>query len=662
MRARETQATQKSKAHNRPSLRLRAALPWLCLLVAASGVSRAQISPGPLSRAHQSLSGVTQCTSCHNLGSGGGGGALKCLECHTEIAQRLKVNQGFHAGVVKHDNPNKDCVRCHSEHNGEDFRLIHWEPSQEKFDHNKAGYPLDGKHAGLECRQCHNSTRIDAQFRPLIREKDLNRSFLGLARACASCHRDFHEGRLGKECQTCHNTSNWKDTTKFDHSRTRYPLTGEHIRVACAKCHTPAEPGGAPRFTGLKFSTCAACHADPHHGAFQKDCSSCHSTAGWKQLSSAGLSSQFDHDKTAYPLRGKHSAVNCLVCHRNGNFKAPVPHALCADCHKPDPHSGQFARRKDGGKCESCHNVEGFKPSTYTVKDHATSGFPLEAAHAKTECAKCHLPAGAATKFKIKFALCLDCHKDAHQGQFAAAPLLNRCESCHNISAFSPSTYTMARHKQTRFPLTDGHIAVPCADCHAAKKQDFNAAVPYHFKDVTCTTCHEDVHKGQFQRFTSKARPDGRVLGCEACHNLKDWADMTKFDHDRQTTFVLIGAHKGTACIQCHKPENLETTMRHVSFKSAPSECEGCHDDPHARQFARDGRNPGCKSCHNTNKWKPSTFDHEQTVFSLRGAHQDVKCNACHKEIREVEGKRTLFYRPVPKECADCHGPRVNAK
>jgi cytochrome c553 len=50
----------------------------------------AQISPGPLSKAHQSISGLTQCTSCHRLGTGG---ALKCLECHAEIQQRLTENR-----------------------------------------------------------------------------------------------------------------------------------------------------------------------------------------------------------------------------------------------------------------------------------------------------------------------------------------------------------------------------------------------------------------------------------------------------------------------------------------------------------------------------------------------------------------------------------------
>jgi hypothetical protein len=153
----------------------------------------------------------------------------------------------------------------------------------------------------------------------------------------------------------------------------------------------------------------------------------------------------------------------------------------------------------------------------------------------------------------------------------------------------------------------------------------------------------------------SKRGADGRASGCETCHGLNDWKDLTKFDHDK-TGFPLVGSHKAVGCIQCHKPPALETNLRHVQFGGAPKVCETCHADPHARQFARNGSAPGCEQCHQPGKWRPSQFDHEKTAFSLRGAHQQVKCAACHKNLREVEGKQVLYYLPVPKECAACHG------
>jgi hypothetical protein len=87
--------------------------------------ARAQISPGPLSRPHQSLNGATNCASCHKLGAGAAN--FKCLDCHTEIAARLAAHKGLHASYRIAAGSSQECARCHSEHNGEDFPLIKWD-------------------------------------------------------------------------------------------------------------------------------------------------------------------------------------------------------------------------------------------------------------------------------------------------------------------------------------------------------------------------------------------------------------------------------------------------------------------------------------------------------------------------------------------------------
>ncbi len=123
-------------------------------LVCCAGLSTrasAQISPGPLSRPHQSLNGSTNCASCHKFG---GQAALKCLECHTEIATRLSSRKGLHATYNIPPGSSQECARCHSEHNGEDFPLIKWDIKT--FNHKETGYLLEGKHAGLTCNKCHN--------------------------------------------------------------------------------------------------------------------------------------------------------------------------------------------------------------------------------------------------------------------------------------------------------------------------------------------------------------------------------------------------------------------------------------------------------------------------------------------------------------------------
>jgi hypothetical protein len=619
------------------------------------GTSWAQISPGPLSRVHKSLDGATHCTDCHKMG--GGEAVFKCLECHTEIGSRIAAKRGLHASYHIPAGSSQECARCHSEHNGLDFPIVKWDPKI--FNHKDTGYALEGKHAGLACNKCHLPDKIPPADRAQIKVKDLTRTFLGIPTACVACHTDKHEGRLGQNCLQCHNFNDWKDvSSKFDHSKTRYPLTGLHQSVKCEKCHT-YDAEGKPRYTGIPFGKCSDCHSDPHKGSFaEKSCQSCHSTSGWKKVAGSTLSSSFDHAKTKFPLLGKHQTVDCLLCHANGDFKKPLTFAKCMDCHK-DAHFGQFAKREDGGECASCHNVDGWKPSLFDAKAHQKSAYPLQGKHATLECAKCHFPKGKDTLFKVKFAACTDCHRDQHNQQFAARPYLNRCEQCHNLNGFSPSTFTLARHKEIRFPLTGGHLATPCGDCH--KLSDASVAkeqVPYHWNNLNCTSCHTDVHRGQFKDRMAQVGTDGKALGCEACHSTKTWKDLTRFDHAK-TSFALAGAHRAVACIDCHKPPNLGTRLTEVDFKSAPTRCEECHQDAHGAQFARanDHITP-CADCHNSNQWKPSLFDHDKrTTFPLQGVHRNVRCEGCHKLRKPVENKMVLFYKPTPKDCAACHGP-----
>lgn len=614
-------------------------------LLSFAGSSRAQISPGPLSHAHSSLSGTSQCASCHQFGAATP--TFKCLDCHKEVAQELSASHGYHF-LLHMANPNgKDCVRCHREHNGENFPLIRWDPSREKFDHKLTGYSLEGKHAAVACDKCHTPAHMLPAIRPLIKDKDLARSYFGLSPNCATCHNDPHKGQLGNECAKCHNLDSWKAARDFDHSKTRYPLTGLHAKVACEKCHKPDSPGGPARYQNMKFDSCTACHADPHRGEFKKSCETCHSTSGWKNLQ-PGFN--FDHSKTNYPLLGKHAQVACAACHLNGDFKKPLVYAHCADCHKPDPHKGQFSARAQKGECSECHNVEGWKPSLFTVKLHDASAYPLKGKHAQVDCAKCHIPAGKDTVYKVKFESCTDCHKDPHNNQFAAAPWNNRCEPCHTVSDFHRATFTVAKHRETRFPLTGAHAAVPCADCH--KVSATGAPIPFRFNDRSCTACHADPHKGEFKDRMARKRADGTPFGCEACHTSKSWADINGFDHSK-TKFPLLGAHRTVACAECHKP----TASAASRFTGTPHACEACHADVHDSQFVTRDAKTHCGDCHNSQRWVPSTFDHDtRTHFPLTGGHANLKCDRCHTQSHIVAGKTVVLYKNTPSKCSDCHG------
>jgi len=436
----------------------------------------------------------------------------------------------------------------------------------------------------------------------------------------------------------------------FDHSKTRFPLLGAHKEVDCQKCHTPGDDG-KPRYQGIAFAACSNCHADPHKGEFKPGCDSCHTTVTWKR---SRFSSRFDHSQTGFPLEGKHIEVGCVDCHKGPDFKIPIAHNTCEDCHTPDPHGGQFAKRPDGGKCVSCHTVQGWSPSTFTVADHAKTGYPIKFPHQEVTCAGCHIPAGKETQFKIKFARCVDCHKDEHEGQFAGNPWQNRCEQCHEGATFKTSNYTLAKHQESSFPLTGGHMAVACNECH--KPSDTSQTAQFHFSHMACTTCHEDIHKGQFSERMARVGTSGKAPGCEACHSTKDWDDLARFDH-AETRFALLGAHRAVTCAECHKPPNMELKLVHVVFKDVPSGCNECHENPHADQFGV--RANDCASCHNSSKWKPSMFDHDKTVFPLKGGHESVACSACHTLKKPVNGVAVLFYKPTPTACSACHGSEI---
>ena len=135
----------------------------------------------------------------------------------------------------------------------------------------------------------------------------------------------------------------------------------------------------------------------------------------------------------------------------------------CGDCH-PDGHQGQLAARAGAGPadCGECHTVSGFSPARFELEEHNKTGFPLAGSHRATACRSCHLvdaqlgkrvdPGVRAKSTRqrrsehISLAVmrpkqapgdCSDCHRDPHQGQFAAQIAADDCAACHTTESFS---------------------------------------------------------------------------------------------------------------------------------------------------------------------------------------------------------------------------------
>ncbi len=674
-----------------------AALAVLSLTaVLAAAPARAQLSPGPLAEAHRALDGATQCFQCH--ASGAGVVDAKCLACHTEIGWLRVRGRGLHARVGT-----TACAKCHPEHAGRGFQLVRWdEGSPQRFDHRRAGFSLEGRHASLACRQCHAPRFQKSGAAPLIRQEDHARSWLGLETPCGSCHEDPHGGEEGADCRRCHDQEKWKPAPGFDHARTRYPLTGKHVSLACSACHPAAKLAaavgrgaasvaayGSLRFAPVAHADCASCHRDPHAGRFTGACARCHVTTGFHDVNQR----DFDHDRTRFALRGKHATLACARCHDPKTaWGEKPPFERCAACH-PDAHAGQATLAGRAADCAACHDERGWTPSTFTAAAHQTTAYPLEGRHASAACASCHLrsaEAGLGTSrvlLRPPHAQCADCHADPHRGRYAAGGARAQaggCRACHTLDRFVPSTVTAASHARLGFALEGAHLAAACRSCHSDLDSPRpasslkGAAEPALFVAETpagCTDCHADPHRGRYS--PGGARPQAE--GCRACHSLAAFSPATigVSDHSGYG-FALEGAHRAVPCLACHKDlaapraaSSLRDAAVPALFVTAlPTGCADCHASPHGAQFAgrpatRAGL-PGdaCEACHDLQAFAPAgRFDHERdAAFHLRGAHARVACGACHPTARDAAGRAYALYRPTPERCEDCHAVRQTPK
>ncbi len=550
---------------------------YFLLMFAASVYG--QLSPGELHKSHAALEGLKNCTQCHSVAAQTS--PVKCLDCHSVLKERIDKKRGLHARA-----DHKECGTCHGEHYGRNVELIRWKDGEENFDHRLAGYKLEGAHAETECRDCHNAESIPDKG-PLIKAgKDLNRTFLGLSQECNSCHADEHRGQLSQKCQTCHSMDIWKPVRGFDHQVTRFPLTGRHKTVQCQECHKTITDNRAPddptylKMNRIAFSQCSDCHTDPHQGRFEQTCASCHNTSGWNSVAIA----DFDHDKTRYPLRGKHVKVQCESCHKPGKPYRGLAFRRCMDCHS-DFHQRQFARRPSRGACEECHTVDGYSPSKFTLKEHQTTDFKLQGAHLAVACVDCHsgTPQSGRSaargrmiqvnRFVMKSSTCQDCHGDPHFGEVNKFLKADGCLYCHNINSWEKITFN---HSQTGFDLKGQHSRAECSSCHKPTGSGTKRArINFANMSMVCQDCHRDVHQGQFMTMQRVKGNLDKVTDCSRCHNSEDWS-QTNFNHDRDSKFKLEGLHSTVSCKHCHisrERDNIKFTV----YKPLSTKCSACH-------------------------------------------------------------------------------------
>lgn len=507
----------------------------------------AQISPGNLTNSHAFLEGMSNCTKCHSLGKQ----LLKdnCLACHKEIQNRINRNSGYHSNSeVK----NQDCWKCHSEHNGRNFEIIHFKKNE--FDHSKIKYPLLGSHQNLECSKCHKAEFIkDAEL------KKRKNTYLGLDQKCAGCHEDFHKNTLGDNCAGCHNMNKFRPAALFDHNKAKYVLTGVHLKTPCEKCHLKETNNGKSfqKFKGIAFKNCSDCHKDVHKGKLGNDCKKCHNTSDFNSINK----NSFDHSKTNFVLIGRHENVECTKCHGQKLSSKPK-YENCLSCHK-DYHKGQLVKNDKITDCKDCHSEKGFSPSLFTIEKHSRTKFGLLGGHLAAPCKSCHL-VKSEWNFRIESFLCINCHENIHGKEISPKNLKNNdCGFCHNVTTWNTVTFD---HNNTAFKLLGVHRNTECNKCHNKSETNIKRLV-FTSLDKDCQTCHKDVHYGQFK--------EGNKTDCSKCHGFENWKP-SKFDHSK-TRYPLDGAHKNVDCIKCHKPVSDNSSRKYIIYKIEDIKCAACH-------------------------------------------------------------------------------------
>lgn len=671
----------------------------LAAALALAPLAAAQnLSPGPLSRPHEALDQADRCGDCHSTGRDVG--ADRCLKCHAGAG----AGPGLHGGLVR--DSGKTCGDCHQEHNGRDFHLVRLEAQVPGFTHDRTGFPLEGKHQGLACERCHKGERklhgttsrcgschedrhggqfrddcarchdargfagargfdhgkawaLDGRHATVPCQKchadrdGKDRRWSGVAHGtCDACHKDPHAGTMKRPCASCHATDGWKALSEQagkDHAPGRFPLEGRHRAVPCAKCH-------GEKMERKAEARCASCHAEPHGGRLGTKCESCHDAAGWRLKAGAA----FDHDRTAYPLAGRHARVACGRCHGGGGpYEGRVhgkPFGACRDCHD-DAHRTVFASVEGGDRCDTCHSIAGYAPSSYGLEAHGRSAFPLTGAHRAVPCGgRCHRPAdGPAAgldglRLKGTPTACASCHTDPHGGAFAARDGNKGCAACHSSTSWKAADFD---HTTTRFPLVGKHRGTPCRTCHGSDQG--GAATTYRGLDRRCASCHEDRHAGQFAGAGAR--------DCGDCHGMESFK-IARFDHAGLTPFPLKGAHGTAACVACHPAVTLPWGGETALYRPVVGACGACHADPHR------GRTEGvaCADCHQPTSWRdvaPNvTFDHGRTGFRLQGAHGNTPCRRCHggDTPRVQNGACAACHRDPHRgaegeACERCHTP-----
>lgn len=256
--------------------------------------------------------------------------------------------------------------------------------------------------------------------------------------------------------------------------------------------------------------------------------------------------------------------------------------------------------------------------------DHLSTGFPLDGAHADTECSLCHV-----------------------RGIFKGTP--SECGLCHGQGSRMSGTTKPADHIQT---------LNMCGDCHSERV--WTPLVRFNHDDVigSCASCHNGT--------TAEGKTPNHIASgnsCDDCHTTNAWTPAV-FDHS-SVTGSCTNCHNGSAaegknathiqtsaqCDECHS--TIAWIPASFNHDQVSGSCSSCHNGSTATGKPSSHFITGlqCDECHTTNRWVPLDFRHSSAAYP--GDHRaNPACNACHGGNSQTVTWSAPAYRP---DCAACH-------
>lgn len=242
--------------------------------------------------------------------------------------------------------------------------------------------------------------------------------------------------------------------------------------------------------------------------ASAEECASCH-----------------DQGRNADPRRDAHAGLGCAVCHDGRDeyphaagalkpgstaFRSALPET-CGACH--DDVARQFQASVHGKAvergvarapvCTDCHGE-------HSIEKHTSPASPVNPAHIRETCGRCHGDVRLARKFGLPADRVLSFDASFHGlAAKAGSQSVANCGSCHGVHNILPS-------KEPHSTIHAANLPATCGRCHAGAGRRFSIG-PVHVAEGRT----ESKAVVWVRRFYLLAIPV--LAGLMALHNAGDW-------------------------------------------------------------------------------------------------------------------------------------------